>query len=81
MKKLYIVKKVFEDENDNRNRYPVNSIISFDDEKRINNLVERGLIEELSLIEETPNVLPVKENENLIDTDDKSKKNKKKGDK
>lgn len=80
MKKMYIVKKVFEDKKDNRNRYPVNSLVNFDDEARVNNLTERGLIEEFIINEENEASQSSEKIDISIENEDKSEK-KKKGDK
>lgn len=80
MKKIYIVKKVFEDEKDNRNRYPINSLVSFDDEVRVNNLIERGLIKEFIINEEIEVIQSSAKTDVSIENEDKSEK-KKKGDK
>nr|DAM24385.1 MAG TPA: hypothetical protein [Caudoviricetes sp.] len=80
MKKIYIVKKVFEDEKDNRNRYPVNSLVNFDDEARVNNLIERGLIKEFIINEENEASQSSKKTDVSIENEDKIGK-KKKGDK
>lgn len=86
MGKMYIVKKVFEDKDNKINRYPINSIISFDDEERVNDLLERGIIKEFIINEEDSNIQSIdtitnKETvDNKTENDDKTNKNKK-GDK
>lgn len=86
MGKMYIVKKVFEDKDDKKNRYPINSIVSFDDEERINDLLERGIIKEFIIDEGDSNIQSIdkiinKENvDNKTENDDKTNKSKK-GDK
>ena len=87
MGKIYKVLKVFDDAFDKRTRYAENSIVSFDDEIRVSDLIERGLIKEFEIESELNNdKFQISEScvniENISseqDNDESDKKNKTKG--
>lgn len=85
MSKVYIVERVFEDTNDKNNRYPKGAIISFDDEERINNLLNNGLIKEFNFDDKQENDETQHLNDEVVlvneDQKENDKKANKKGDK
>lgn len=49
MEKVYIVINVFEDKNDNRNRYAVGTLVHIENQERANKLLKEGFIKEYKM--------------------------------